>query len=43
MYQVTELRPRRKAVGCKWANSSKRDGKGNILELKARLVATGFS
>jgi len=33
----------RKAIGCRWVFTKKRDEHGNIIKYKARLVAQGFS
>ncbi|KAJ3475377.1 hypothetical protein NLI96_g11880 [Meripilus lineatus] len=42
-YDLTELPQDRKAIGCRWVYSLKRDASGNIIKRKARLVAQGFS
>jgi hypothetical protein len=33
----------RKVVGSRWVFKEKRDGKGNLVKYKARVVAQGFS
>jgi hypothetical protein len=42
-FEVETPPPGTRLVGSKWVYAIKRDSKGNIIELKARLVATGFS
>ncbi|OWZ00718.1 polyprotein [Phytophthora megakarya] len=32
-----------KVIGCQWVFAIKRDGEGNIVRYKARLVAQGFT
>jgi hypothetical protein len=42
-YSVEQVLAGREKVGSKWVFKVKRDGKGNVVELKACLVATGCS
>lgn len=42
-WELVELPPDRKAIGCKWLYKTKEDEKGNIVRHKARLVAQGFN
>lgn len=42
-YSLEDLPPDRKAVGCRWVFTIKRDSQGNVVKYKARLVAQGFS
>lgn len=42
-WELVELPPNRKAIGCKWLFKSKRDENGNVVRHKARLVAQGFT
>ena len=42
-YTLEELPEGRKAVGCRWVYTIKRDLNGEIQKYKARLVAQGFS
>jgi hypothetical protein len=42
-WELVKLPPGRKAVGCKWIFTIKRDAAGNIKRYKARLVAKGYS
>lgn len=42
-YTLEDLPPDRKAVGCRWVFTIKRDSQGNVVKYKARLVAQGFS
>ncbi|KAJ3479322.1 hypothetical protein NLI96_g9143 [Meripilus lineatus] len=42
-YTIEDLPPGRKAVGCRWVFTLKRDANGNVIKHKARLVAQGFS
>lgn len=43
VYEVVDLPQGRRAVGCRWVYSFKRDIEGTITTYKARLVAQGFS
>lgn len=43
VYELTELPPGRKAIGCKWVFKTKRGADGEPTELKSRLVAQGFT
>ena len=43
VWEVVQLPPGHKPVGCKWVFKTKRDCKGNIERHKARLVAKGFN
>ena len=43
VWEVVQLPPGHKSVGCKWVFKTKRDCKGNIERHKARLVAKGFN
>ena len=42
-WEIQELPPGAKAIGCRWVFKVKRDAKGNIERYKARLVAKGFT
>ena len=42
-YELTDLPPDRKPIGCRWVFLIKRDAQGHIVKYKARLVAQGFS
>lgn len=42
-YSLGDLPADRKAIGCRWVFTIKRDADGNILKYKARLVAQGLS
>lgn len=42
-WELVELPPGRKAIGCKWIFKTKEDERGNIVRHKARLVAQGFN
>ena len=42
-WELVQLPPDRKAIGCKWLFKTKEDEKGNIVRYKARLVAQGFT
>ena len=42
-YKITNLPVDRKAVGCRWVFTIKRDANGKAIKHKARLVAQGFS
>lgn len=41
-WTLTELPPRRQAIGCKWVFSVKENPDGSINKFKARLVVKGF-
>jgi hypothetical protein len=42
-WELVDLPPERKAIGCKWVYIRKRTATGKIERYKARLVAKGFS
>ena len=42
-WEIDDLPPDRKVVGCKWVFKIKLDANGQIARYKARLVAQGFS
>lgn len=42
-WEMTELPPGRKAIGCRWIYKRKTNEHGEIVRYKARLVAQGFS
>jgi hypothetical protein len=42
-WELRELPPGRKAVGCRWTYLIKTDPEGNLSSRKARLVAQGYS
>jgi hypothetical protein len=42
-WELADLPPGRKAIGCKWVFKEKKDGSGTTIRYKARLVAQGFS
>lgn len=42
-WEITELPPGRKAIGCRWIYKRKTNEHGEIVRYKARLVAQGFS
>jgi hypothetical protein len=42
VYELTELPPGRKAIGCKYVFKIKRNADGTVERYKARLVAKGF-
>lgn len=42
-YELTDLPPNRKEIGCRWVLVIKRNAKQEIVKYKARLVAQGFS
>ena len=42
-YELVKLPKGRKALRNKWVYKLKKDGKGNLVEYKARLVVKGFS
>ncbi|XP_029734596.1 uncharacterized protein LOC115269925 [Aedes albopictus] len=42
-WDITELPPGRKAIGCKWVYKRKQDETGQVARYKARLAAQGFS
>ena len=42
-WELSELPPGRKAIGCKWTFKIKRGANGQITRYKSRLVARGFS
>ena len=39
VWELTELPPRYKPIGCKWVFKTKKDSKGKIERFKGRLVA----
>lgn len=41
-WELAELPPHRKPIGCKWVYKCKSDQNGNLVRYKARLVAQGF-
>ena len=41
-WEIVELPPRRKVIGCKWVFKNKLKLDGSIDKYKARLVAKGF-
>ena len=42
-WQLTELPPGKRAIGCKWVFKIKHDSEGKVDRYKARLVAKGYS
>ena len=42
-WELSELPPGRKAIGCKWVFRVKEDSEGNMARYKARLVAQEFT
>uniref|UniRef100_A0A2M4CV35 Putative pol polyprotein n=1 Tax=Anopheles darlingi TaxID=43151 RepID=A0A2M4CV35_ANODA len=42
-WEVTELPPDKKAIGCRWVFKLKKNELGNVVRFKARLVAQGFN
>jgi len=42
-WELVPRPPNRRIISCKWALKHKRDERGRIVRLKARLVARGFS
>ena len=42
-YELVKLPKGRKALRKKWVYKLKKDGKGNMVKYKARLVVKGFS
>ena len=42
-WEISELPPGKKPVGCKWLFTIKHKADGSIERLKARLVAKGFT
>lgn len=41
-WDLCDLPPNRKALGCKWVFKEKKDAEGNVVRHKARLVIQGF-
>jgi hypothetical protein len=42
-WELVELPPGKKCIGCKWIFRTKEDENGNITKYKARLVAQGYT
>ena len=42
-WELCDLPPGKKAIGCKWLFKAKDDKKGSIVRYKARIVAQGFT
>lgn len=42
-WELVQLPPGRRAIGCKWVFKVKRSGDGQIVRYKARLVAKGYA